>query len=1233
MTGTGNQPVPELDMSVIDPALLEDHPIPSSDTDYAQASYSALGIGNSIGYPVADTNDLLHTEVDESRCSTCRDMMQDCIKAPNNLYQCAYCAANGYFCDITGAPGPEALDPAIQLDDLPPPSDMTCDQCASAMLPGCDVDWDMTYGCSNCRRRGAACQGQGKGMYPRPDGQIVPLCCDACFTRNTPLACSWRRVGGDYHAPCSECHMRDGNCTHIGIPAEQLAGRRHAHYMLTGQMNQNGMLSWNPQVRPSWPNDPAGTVQRPPTPQTRPFHNEEEPQPGPVQNIDPRRRYGLRASNIPGATLSFFNSRKAGCLLCANRGTTSLMSSGCDANRGDAQGRGAHACRRCTSWGLICGVRTSAAENTTAFEVLPPHPDLSVVPNIIMDICGPCSQAKRDCDRQWPCEQCTVNGDVCTRGRKGVFRRGVVGTDLIYYWETLMASPPGQVLHTVNHWSLKMPADHHLQFLQHILNTRPELLFDLGMRGEHRLFDTWDQPQQPEQQETGPKPQTVALDPAQPRRPRGRPRKYPVLSTPDSSTQPPPPLAPAPAQAPAPTPTPVAIPMHPAPVPAPVPAPAPAPVRRRAPRKPKTMILDPAQPSRGPGRPQKNVFLDPPKTPTPRPILPQPTTTPAPIPQPGPKAPRRRGRPPKHPSSRSPEPPAKRPRLAPATEDPLLGSPQPRAQIPFIPHRVTPVPPPTLPPTALPHRVTPVSPPTLPPTAPPAIPTPIATSTSATEDVDMQDSSAGDSIPQEFIPQEESRERRNSPPFIPPDAADGIIPPGVTDGNSPSVATDGNSPMQQARSLLPPPTEVSLNYVAARAALDDMRLQDGFSGDDLSSFYHGYYELLDTANQVAQACSDFPEQDAFSHLKRDITNRVPLDVSDAARCTRGYCAALVANSEAQVSRTPINTPIQVPPGVVPAALEWLNPLGRPIENTLAQIPDWCPTSPPPGWAMYEDQEGPTVARNHVHDNSADYDLDHPERIHMELIEQSPVHPNPAGRSTLIDIPSQKTAPPPDGTLENGQLCLEILDGGVRCMRHTNLFCESRTHSVDVPVCEPCDAASKQRIYNLSVTELTRSMRAYLCHACLPNATNPDTWDATGFQVFGIPEQGPGGYDARCAAPDNSGRLTGGFMGGLHPVTGCTCGPKLYDRILCNPHRLQRVLDIHKDIDAMRRYITSLHGKMVCLLCRINAGIDSYMFSGEKGGQNQRVAWACLSCHGFVVMAAPTAGFPGPVPSN
>ena len=52
--------------------------------------------------------------------------------------------------------------------------------------------------------------------------------------------------------------------------------------------------------------------------------------------------------------------------------------------------------------------------------------------------------------------------------------------------------------------------------------------------------------------------------------------------------------------------------------------------------------------------------------------------------------------------------------------------------------------------------------------------------------------------------------------------------------------------------------------------------------------------------------------------------------------------------------------------------------------------------------------------------------------------------------------------------------------------------------------------------------------------------------------------------------------------------------------------------------SMRNYVYTMHGKVVCPLCRINAGVDQYNFSGPNGGENQQLAWACMSCNSFVV---------------
>ncbi|RYP11100.1 hypothetical protein DL764_000258 [Monosporascus ibericus] len=397
----------------------------------------------------------------------------------------------------------------------------------------------------------------------------------------------------------------------------------------------------------------------------------------------------------------------------------------------------------------------------------------------------------------------------------------------------------------------------------------------------------------------------------------------------------------------------------------------------------------------------------------------------------------------------------------------------------------------------------------------------------------------------------------------------------------------------------------------------------------------GYREALRLARDLSHAAAGFPFDEIYQQLRNDIAQGVPSHQSTGVDVIRRFLAQGRANAENHPPNNLKQLAIRSPPHINHDALKVLSPGARPIRLTAAFPPVSRPFSPGPMAPVFDFGNSMRVAENNVFDNFNVYPAGHPERIDMGRVRRLPQHPNPLPEPCLADIAFVRQGP-----LEElpgmSQGCDEWRDGA-KCGRFTLDRCASKWHNGAVPICDDCNNDSKDRLWNgWAVGDATQSMRAYLCHTCLPKAAQPQTYDRTGFRVWGF-EPGAGGIDPTVQSRRgtdlnpldnaNNGNIEGenvatvtlgGFCGPPLPITGCSCGKKLFGTRICTPHRTQHVIDMRAEADRIREYVKDFHGKMVCPLCRVNAGVDAYGFEGEEGGYGQRLAWACLACHGFVL---------------
>ncbi|RYO94752.1 hypothetical protein DL766_000015 [Monosporascus sp. MC13-8B] len=397
----------------------------------------------------------------------------------------------------------------------------------------------------------------------------------------------------------------------------------------------------------------------------------------------------------------------------------------------------------------------------------------------------------------------------------------------------------------------------------------------------------------------------------------------------------------------------------------------------------------------------------------------------------------------------------------------------------------------------------------------------------------------------------------------------------------------------------------------------------------------GYRAAMRLARDLSHVAQRFPHDDIYQQLRNDIARGVPAHQSTGVDVIRRFLAQGRANAENHPLNNLEHLAIRSPPHINHDALEVLNPGGRPIRLTAAFPPVSRPFSPGPMVPVFDFGNSMRIAENNVFDNSNVYPAGHPERIDMTRVRRLPQHPNPLPEPCLADIAFVRQGPLEELPGMN-QGCDEWRDGA-KCGRFTLERCASKWHNSAVPICDDCNNDSKDRLWNeWAIGGAIQSMRAYACYKCLLRAAQPQTYSRTGFRVWGL-GPGAGGVDPTIRSRRgtdlnpfdnvNNGNIEGenvatvtlgGFCGPPLPITGCSCGKKLFGTRICTPHRTQHVIDMRAAADRIREYVKDFHGKMVCPFCRVNAGVDAYGFEGEEGGYGQRLAWACLACHGFVL---------------
>ncbi|KAI0537995.1 hypothetical protein GGR58DRAFT_321445 [Xylaria digitata] len=181
---------------------------------------------------------------------------------------------------------------------------------------------------------------------------------------------------------------------------------------------------------------------------------------------------------------------------------------------------------------------------------------------------------------------------------------------------------------------------------------------------------------------------------------------------------------------------------------------------------------------------------------------------------------------------------------------------------------------------------------------------------------------------------------------------------------------------------------------------------------------------------------------------------------------------------------------------------------------------------------------------------------------VRLFDISPVgifdqsHPNPLSIPSLRTIAYRSTVDP---SPNQESQCQEQKNDGTLCRRATHLVCEDFSHTHPQPVCGPCNNESRVQIEK-AFSRFHLTLRAYACPDCAQQAaTDPGKLQGKRFNVWGVP---PDAFQSDLSLTPSQSR------GSPLRLTGCDCGTKLFDTVLCRPHRVEHFLDVRAKVNAM-----------------------------------------------------------------
>ncbi|KAI5927882.1 hypothetical protein F4810DRAFT_645629 [Camillea tinctor] len=309
-------------------------------------------------------------------------------------------------------------------------------------------------------------------------------------------------------------------------------------------------------------------------------------------------------------------------------------------------------------------------------------------------------------------------------------------------------------------------------------------------------------------------------------------------------------------------------------------------------------------------------------------------------------------------------------------------------------------------------------------------------------------------------------------------------------------------------------------------------------------------------------------------------------------------------------------PIRYPEGTDFNLLRMLSP-GRAFQGGVASIFKTrldCPITPGPLRPWFLPPAGLSDQDMGIVDNSEYYLAGDPQVVDMARLQRPfPEHPARKRRAPLTSIPIARV-------WFNGrqyaqdQFCHSVSPPigapSMLCAASTRQGCEDASHYEEgYPICDRCEAASRDR-FMTQFDSMIMSMRAYACMNCMVDPQVINRFANSGLRIWSNTQiQNQQAIDP--SAPnfrEAGGHPFGGWMGQPLELTGCSCGMKLMGRRICDPHRLQNLLDIHERVQNMRDYILSVYGRQ-----------------DNEGCEGRVKMYVCLCCQGVVVDSRPHTG--------
>ncbi|KAM0245957.1 hypothetical protein ACHAQJ_010406 [Trichoderma viride] len=190
------------------------------------------------------------------------------------------------------------------------------------------------------------------------------------------------------------------------------------------------------------------------------------------------------------------------------------------------------------------------------------------------------------------------------------------------------------------------------------------------------------------------------------------------------------------------------------------------------------------------------------------------------------------------------------------------------------------------------------------------------------------------------------------------------------------------------------------------------------------------------------------------------------------------------------------------------------------------------------------------------------------------------------------------------------------------------ICQCPTHQGDFThVCNNCSQLSAQelttRSNNLIADAQVLNMRAYLCTDCATQVSQ-DVNEISRRRIVGAANIwgrcGNNYYmNTEVELQTAFGRIN--FRGDARPLTGCSCGTKLFAQRLCRGHRHSYGDAIVNQAARMQEWRIQRFGRSICPGCLVDKPAHEANLSADQAGLLSAVgpkAWACLACGDWVV---------------